>query len=177
MFTKSCWIENRSRYPHLPPTPATCVVQKRQSGSCINSTQRSYRANSTSNPVLRLSCFYSLFLSLTGDGVQLKSRARTLTSGSALSFPSHFINTASDWLKARVNFYSSLLASEGAEVAKIPLSCRPSSPTCPCPACNQPGVKGWRCEGGWECSLLVPGMAQNPRHNQTHREPLANQSS
>lgn len=144
--------ENRSRDPQLPPTSATCAAQKK-SGSWITSTQKSSRANSISNPVLRLSCFYSLFLSVTGDGVQLKSGARTLTSGCALSFPSHFINTASDWLKAGVNFYSSLLASEGAEVAKSPLSCRPSSPHFPVSAwCERLAVwrrLGTQVAGSW----------------------------
>lgn len=123
-------VEQREQ-EQVPSPPTHPTAQKRQYGSCGNSTQQSYRTNSIFNPGLRPSCFYSLFLSLTGDGVQLKSRARTLTSGSARSSPSHFINAASDWLKAGVNFYSSLLASERAEVAKIPLSCGPSSPHFP----------------------------------------------
>lgn len=114
-----------------PPAPSSCPVQLRQSGSCINSTQRSDTANNISNPFLILSCFYSLFLSLMGDGVQLTTRARTCTSGPALSFSNHFINTPSDWLKPGVNFYSSPLASEWAKVAKLPLSSWPTDPHFP----------------------------------------------
>lgn len=126
MLTEWCQTEKtactpRCRYPHLPNPPHPLAQHNENNLAPVLTVPGEATWQITYPPLLLIpSCFYSLFLSLTGDRVQLESRARTRASGSALSFSNHFINTPSDWLKPGVNFYSSPLAGERAKVAKPP---------------------------------------------------------